>query len=316
VFSLDANLLMKMFRCGITVLLMITASICQAQTCTSTPIKGVNLAGPAFAPEILPGRLNWEYKFPNIAQLRYYKKVGFDSVRLSISWERTQPELFGPLEESYLSEINKFMQLADDVGLSVLLEIHNYARYRGAIIGSVSVPADAFYDIWTKLASVMKDHPSLLAYGLMNEPYNTGGLWNTVAQRGVDGIRKFDMSHYIYVSGDGFSSTSRWATFHPIPFVNDPLGKEIYEGHIYFDRNESGKYADLKPYITPSTLLTTKLAPFVEWLKKFKKQGVITEWGVPSRDPDWFDTANGFLQFADNQCLSTYVWGGGSRSPK
>jgi endoglucanase len=292
------------------------AGCTQAQTCATPLIKGVNLAGPAFAPEVLPGRLNWNYKFPTLAQLQYYKAVGFESVRLSISWERTQPELFGSLDDAYVAEIKKLLDLADSQDMTVVLDLHNYARYRGVVVGSEGVPADALFDIWAKLAGVFKDHPALVAYGLMNEPYKTGGLWNdSVAQRAVDGVRSVDMKHVIYVAGDGFSGTTYWPRLHPVPFVKDPAGKEVYEAHIYFDVNSSGKYADLKPYVDPATLVKNRMAPFTDWLKKFGKTGVITEWGVPTRDADWFDTALQFMNLAQSQCLSTYVWAGGGWSP-
>lgn len=280
-----------------------------------SPVKGINLAGPEFSPQVLPGRVNWHYKFPTTSQLEYYKGNGFEAIRLPILWERVQPDLFSALDKTYLSEINEFLAKAHNAKLVVLLEIHNYARYRGEVIGSDSVPKSAFYDVWRKLSAAVMHQPALTAYGLMNEPYNTGGLWAKVAQAGVSGIRRVDSSRHIYVSGDGFSGTGRWPTLHPVPFVHDPAGKEIYDGHIYFDVDASGKYLNPKPYTSPSKAVAPLLSPFINWLKVHGKNGAITEWGVPSRDKDWFDTAKVFLQMASENCLPTYVWAGGGWSP-
>lgn len=314
-FTDTSNTLRRRFLVAVLCISALNGCSASAASCAAPLTRGVNIAGPAFAPEILPGRLNWHYKFPSVSQLEYYKAVGFDSIRLSILWERTQPELFGPLDEAYVTEIRKTLSQANDVGLRVLLEIHNYARYRGQVVGTEAVPANALFDIWAKLAAAVKDQPALVAYGLMNEPYNTNGLWEVVAQRAVDGVRSVDMQREVLVPGDSFSSTSRWPQTHLKPFVTDPAGKEVYEGHIYFDNNSSGKYVNLEPYAPPSVTVGPKLAPFIDWLNRFEKKGSITEWGVPTRDADWFDTARELLRVTQANCLPSYVWAGGGWSP-
>jgi endoglucanase len=199
-----------------------------------------------------------------------------------------------------------------------LIDLHNYDRYRGALIGSAAVPAVAFQDIWAKLGMALHAYPALYGYGLMNEPYGTNGTWEAVAQAGIDGIRQVDQVHFIFVAGDSFSSAERWATNHKKPFVVDPKGLEVYEAHVYLDTDSSGKYAtvnDVDGALNASTVANVRLQGFIDWLKRYGKRGAIGEYGVPSLEPAWFGGIDTLLQRADQNCLATFVWAGGAWSP-
>jgi endoglucanase len=290
-----------------------TSLVFAAGTCSDAR-TGINLAGAAFGTNI-PGREGFDYRFPTGDQIAYFTKVGFESTRLSITWERLQPALNGPLDQKYLAGIVAFLDSAAANGTDVLVDLHNYARYRGEIIGSDAVPAGAFFDVWQRLARALNSHKALYAYGLMNEPYNTKGLWHRVAQSGVDGIRSVDNAHRIYVAGEGFSNTFLWGKLNPAPFVRDPANLEVYEGHIYLDADFSGKYNSTDPFKDPSKVVDERLQPFVEWLVRYGKNGAIGEWGVPSDDERWFGGVDRMISVARANCLPTYYWAGGNWSP-
>ncbi|BDI04939.1 cellulase [Sphaerotilus microaerophilus] len=281
--------------------------------CQEPFVRGVNLAGPGFG-SALPGKLNVDYRFPTLAQMQYYKAAGFNSIRLSIKWERLQPKALGPLATVYLAEIKKIMNHAASTGLSVVIDLHNYDRYYGVLIGS-GVPVTALADVWRRLATELRAYPSLLGYGLMNEPYNTGGTWEATAQAAVTAIRGVDMMHYVFVAGDAYSNAMKWNVSHPAPFINDPAGKEVYEAHTYFDADSSGKYTSQAPYEAAKWAVDKRLNPFILWLKKYRKLGVVGEWGVPTASSDWNDTVTAFMSKTEAHCVSTYVWAGGPWSP-
>jgi endoglucanase len=230
-------------------------------------------------------------------------------------WERLQPALNGPLDAKYLAGIVTFLDGAAANGVDVLIDLHNYARYERQLLGSEAVPASAFFDVWQKLARAVSSHKALHAYGLMNEPYNTKGLWHQVAQSGVDGIRSVDRIHRIYVAGERFSSTSAWEKVNPPPFVNDPLNLEVYEGHFYLDADGSGKYVSSEPVKDPAIFVEERMEPFIRWLAKYNKTGAIGEWGVPSDDERWLGAVDRVLEIARAKCMRTYVWAGGNWSP-
>ncbi len=275
---------------------------------------GINLAGAGFGTNV-PGREGIDYRFPTGSQISYYTQIGFKSLRLSILWERLQPSLNGPLDRRHLAGIISFLDGAAANGVDVLIDLHNYARYRGELIGSDAVPASAFFDVWQRIARALSTHKALYAYGLMNEPYNTGGLWSQVAQAGVDGVRSVDSTHRIYVQGEGFSESEFWDKTTREPFVKDPAKLEVYEAHIYLDVDFSGKYHSSEPIKDPATLVDERLGRFIRWLDKHGKNGAVGEWGVPSDDARWLGGVDRLLELARANCLSTYVWAGGNWSP-
>jgi endoglucanase len=275
---------------------------------------GINLAGAGFGTK-LPGREGYDFRFPTAAQISYYAKIGFRSVRLSVLWERLQPELFGPLDSRHLAGILTFMDAAAANGVDVLVDLHNYSRFNGALIGSEKVPAAAFFDVWQKIARATSNHKALYAYGLMNEPYNTGGLWRQVLQSGVDGVRSVDKTHRIYVQGEGYSPTEFWGKTFEEPFVKDPSNLEVYEAHIYLDADYSGKYKTSDPPKDPATLVDERLGLFIRWLSKHGVRGAVGEWGVPNDDARWLSGVDRLMELARNNCLPTYVWAGGNWSP-
>ena len=77
----------------------------------------------------------------------------------------------------------KTLDLAAQNGQKVILDMHNYGRYHGELIGSSKVPYEAYASVWRKLAERFKGHPGLLGYDIMNEPHSTVGLWPGAARR-------------------------------------------------------------------------------------------------------------------------------------
>src|ERR1700730_12893527 len=57
------------------------------------PLVGVNFAGAAFAAERIPGRLGWDYSYPNIGSIGYFAAKGANVIRLCVLLERLQPQL-------------------------------------------------------------------------------------------------------------------------------------------------------------------------------------------------------------------------------
>ena len=136
------------------------------------------------------------------AAAKFFADRGVRLFRLAFNWSVLQPTLNGPLDPTYLGRLKHAAQVASDAGGKVVLDPHNYARYRGNLIGSSAVPNSAFTDFWRRLATEFKGNPGVWAYGLMNEPYNTGGLWtkpNGAAQAGIDGVRAVDREMLILV---------------------------------------------------------------------------------------------------------------------
>jgi endoglucanase len=97
-------------------------------------------------------------------------------------------------------------------GVYVQLDVHNYARYNGNIIGAQgsSVTVTAFQDLWTRLANVFKNN-SRVFFGLMNEPHSMStNLWLSDANAAIQAIRATGSTNTIVVSGNGWDGAATW----------------------------------------------------------------------------------------------------------
>jgi aryl-phospho-beta-D-glucosidase BglC (GH1 family) len=71
----------------------------------------------------------------------------------------------------------------------VLLDVHNYFRYRSQLIGSANVSFAAFSKFWQKLAALYVPN-SRIIFGTMNEPNGVSALTTlTGANAAIAGIR-------------------------------------------------------------------------------------------------------------------------------
>jgi endoglucanase len=276
---------------------------------------GVNLCGGEFGEKQLPGVFGKSYTYPTAKELDYYKSKNLLLIRLPFRWERLQPTLNGPLEAAELARIDAFIAEAAKREMKVIPEPHNFARYRGELIGTPEAPNAAFADLWRRLAEHFRDQPAVYAYALVNEPHHTNGLWPDAAQAAVDAIRTVDTTHHILVPGDGWSGAADWLKNNRDLWINDPSNRIAYEAHLYFDADRSGRYT--KPYDQEKgspTVGVERLKPFVDWLEERNAIGFIGEFGVPANagdDPRWLETLAVFVRRLRELQMPGCYWAGG-----
>ncbi|TFZ07561.1 twin-arginine translocation pathway signal protein [Ramlibacter henchirensis] len=165
---------------------------------------------------------NLHYTPPRRADIAWLADRGFRKNRLPILWEMLQPVLHdakpnaqaralvgapGEFHARYAQCITEVLDAHAAVGAKVILDLHNYCRYRdfryaadGSVPGLKPGPTPLhrpfthdpggvqerifslapgatltqahFTDFWTRAARRWKDHPGLAGYGLMNEPHD------------------------------------------------------------------------------------------------------------------------------------------------
>jgi aryl-phospho-beta-D-glucosidase BglC (GH1 family) len=273
---------------------------------------GVNLSGAEFGN--VGGSYGTAYIYPNAAELDYYQSKGMELIRLPFLWERMQPSLNGALSSAELARMNTFLDAADARGMKVILDVQNFGRYNGQVIGSSAVPVSAFQDFWTKLANAVKGHASIEGYGLMNEPHDMGSpdRWPAAAQAAVNGIRTVDMTHDIMVGGDGWGGAWSWKLYNNNLWINDPANKIVYEAHQYFDHDSGGEYnGTYEQEGAYPTIGVDRLKPFVDWLNEHHARGYIGEFAVPDTDPRWLVVLDKFVAAVEQAGLDAIYWGGG-----
>ena len=139
---------------------------------------GVNLSGAEFG-GIYPGVDGTHYGYPTYKDLDYFKGKGLNLIRFPFRWERIQRVMNGPLDATELSKMKTFVQAAENRGMPVILDLHNFARYSFdggktyTLIGeSSNLTAEHLADVWRKLAQEFKDYNNIWGYDIMNEPYS------------------------------------------------------------------------------------------------------------------------------------------------
>jgi endoglucanase len=292
--------------------LMGCVSLAQAQPSEKNAgidLVGINMSGANFAPHITPGKVGTNYFYPEKTYFKYYADKNIRLIRFPFIWERLQHDLYKGVNFDQIRLLRRTLDFAAEHDQKIILDMHNYGRYKGKLIGSPEVPYEAYASVWRKLAEEFKDHPALLGYDIMNEPHSTKGLWPAAAQAAVDAIRQVDMKTLIFVEGDRWASTFHWRMVNEDFLIEDPAEKIIYEGHLYLDKDFSGRYANDE---TVDPMLGVERArPFVEWLKENNLKGFLGEYGVPGHSESMLVAMDNLLGYLNENCMPSAYWAGG-----
>ncbi|HEY4188641.1 MAG TPA: glycoside hydrolase family 5 protein [Polyangia bacterium] len=253
--------------------------------------RGVSLSGAEFGSAV-PGVFGADYTYPTHAEVDYYVGKGMTIMRIPFRWERVQPTLSGPFDETELARLDDIVSYTLAVGSGVLLDPHNYARYDDVLIGYATVTAADFADFWGKLADHYKDNTKI-DFGLMNEPHSDDASvagaqklrtedWVAAANGAIQAIRATGALNLITVSGNGWDTASGWNdTWYGSPNGNqllnivDPADNFAFEAHQYMDSDGSGTSGTCVASNTGSTRLTA----FTAWLRGNKRHGFLGEFG-------------------------------------
>ncbi len=274
---------------------------------------GLNVAGAEFTAKELPGKHNHHYFFPESGYFRQWQERGVRMVRFPLKWERLQPVLFGELDAEYAALIDRTLEDAARHDMQVILDIHNYARYRGQLIGTPAVPIAAYADLMGRVAARWHGERALWGYDLMNEPHSGADrYWPATAQAGIDAIRRHDFRRPLLIEGYSWSSSERWPRYNDVLLgLRDPADNLIFSAHTYIDPDASGHYADPPASDFDPMIGVKRVQPFVDWLVRHNKRGHIGEFGVPDDDPRWLEAMDNLLAYLQAHCIPMTYWAAG-----
>lgn len=251
-------------------------------------LLGVNIAGAEFNNTRLPGRLNFDYIYPTRAELEYFRDAGMTVIRLPFRWERVQPVLGALLDATELNQIRAVVAWADELGLCVVLDLHNFGRYREQVLGGATLSPTMFTDVWLRLAAEFKDAKQTI-FGLMNEPSPIPiAQWTDIAQQTLLALRAAGASNLILVGSGRWSGAHEWnkvidGTSAGAEFkgFHDPANNYAIELHQYADSNYSGTGTAC---IEPAKLQKI-LADIATWAKLEDRKFFLGEFGVANSQP-------------------------------
>lgn len=241
---------------------------------------GVNLSGAEFGQNV-PGTFGQDYIYPGTADVAYFAARGMDTVRLPFLWERLQRSPGAAFDADELARLENVVALAKDHGMSVILDPHNYARYRingvDHLIGDGVVTVSHFADLWTKLASEFGGQGHVL-FGLMNEPHDMStSTWVDAANAAIAAIRNAGALNLVLVPGNHWTGAHSWTTngnSQAMLGIVDPLENHLFEVHQYFDANFSGG-SESCSHVDGEALVGDLTA----WLRMHGKRAFLGEFG-------------------------------------
>lgn len=243
-------------------------------------LGGVNLAGAEFGSAV-PGTVDSDYTWPTTAELDYFHDQGMNVARVPFLWERMQPQLNGALNASYLAALDTLVAHATTIGIKLILDPHNYARYNGNLIGSAQVPDAAFADFWSRLSTHYKSS-DVVIFGLMNEP-NTMPTeqWVQAANAAIVAIRAADAQQLVLVPGNAWTGAASWSqNWYGTPnatamlAINDSASHFAFELHQYYDGDHSGTSPTC---ISATGTGANELQGVTTWLRTHHYKGFLGE---------------------------------------
>jgi aryl-phospho-beta-D-glucosidase BglC (GH1 family) len=228
---------------------------------------GVNDVGgefgtPAGFSNANPGDYGTAWHLDGAQSLQFLAAQGIRLVRLPIRWERLQPQLNGPLDQQAVAEVARYLTDANNAGLSVVLDLHNFGQYdAGSVqsptavttlhLGSSELPAAGLANVWSSLVKAFGTYPAIAGWDIINEPValpatdgSSPKTWELASQAVVSAIRKTGDRHDVWIEGYNYSATGSFASLTPRAWIKDPADAVIYEAHTYFDQDRSGQYHD------------------------------------------------------------------------
>lgn len=227
--------------------------------------QSTNLVGAAWARDTIdtgvfsnlnPGTPGIHYFYPTRIDLQFLASCGIKVIRFPFRWERLQRTLKGPLDSGELGRIQTLLSNTASLGLSVILEPHNFSSYylgsnvstRENLILTTNaggaLNTSHLVDLWKRMSAALVGSSGLYAYDLMNEPSGMTSAveWQIISQACVDAIRSAGDNTLIMVPGYNFSRMATWTICHPVPWITDPTNNFMYEAHHYWDKSNGGQY--------------------------------------------------------------------------
>ncbi|TGO17212.1 hypothetical protein BTUL_0019g00010 [Botrytis tulipae] len=244
---------------------------------------GCTTDGTCLTNKILPALKSLNNGPDGLGQMAHFvSKTGHNIFRLPVGWQYlVNNNLGGTLDSSNLATYDQLVQGCLATGATCIIDIHNYARWNGGIIGQGG-PTDAqFASLWTQLAAKYKSNTKIV-FGLMNEPHDLNSVttWAATLQKVVTAIRQAGASNMLLLPGSDYASAGAFITdgsAAALSKVTNPDGtftNLIFDVHKYLDSDNSGTHTEC---VTNN--IDTAFAPLATWLRANGRQAILSETG-------------------------------------
>ncbi|KAI0168271.1 glycoside hydrolase superfamily, partial [Pestalotiopsis sp. NC0098] len=237
---------------------------------------------------------------------------------IATSWQfLVNNQLGGNLDSSNLAKYDQLIQACLATGSYCMIDVHNFARWNGGIIGQGGPSDDQFVSLWTQLASKYAADDKIV-FEVMNEPHDLDiDLWAQTCQKVVTAIRNSGAaSQIILLPGTNFDSAATLVSSgsaDKMMAITNPDGSTdglVLDIHKYLDEDNSGTHEEC---VTDNVDAFTGLA---QYLRDNGRQGLISESGASSDASCLtnFCSQNAFINQNSDVFVGFVAWAAGSFS--
>ncbi|KAK8048286.1 glycoside hydrolase family 5 protein [Apiospora phragmitis] len=242
--------------------------------------------------------------------------LGMNMMRLPISWQfLVNNQLGGDLDANNMGKYDKMVQSCLSTGAHCMIDIHNFARWNGGVIGQGGPTDDQFVSLWTQLATKYAANDKV-AFEIMNEPHDLDiNIWAQTCQKVVNAIRQAGAtSQMILLPGTNFDSAATLVSSGSaaaLMRIQNPDGTTdnlVLDIHKYLDEDNSGTH---KECVTDNVEDFKTVANF---LRASGRKGLVSESGASSAASclKAFCSQNNFIN-ANSDVFAGFVgWAAGS----
>lgn len=221
---------------------------------------------------------------PDNSQMAHFvNDNGMNIFRLPAGWQfLLNNNLGGTLDSNNFNRYNSLVQACLATGAYCIVDVHNYARWNGAIVGQGGPTNAQLANIWTQLASKYASNSKII-FGVMNEPHDVPNIqtWAATVQESVNAIRRAGAtSQMILLPGNGwtgaatFISSGSLAALLPITNLDGTKTNLIFDVHKYLDSDGSGTHTEC---VTNN--INDAFAPLGNALRQNGRQALLSETG-------------------------------------
>ncbi|EED79362.1 candidate extracellular endoglucanase from glycoside hydrolase family GH5 [Postia placenta Mad-698-R] len=304
-------------RFALAILTAVTVAIAPqgARGQFSTRLGGVNTAGWDFSVDT-SGDFSGTGDAPPVSQYTHFSGEGANLYRIPFAWQLMTPTLGGTINSSFFEEYDTTVQaaLSSNSDVYVIVDLHNYARWNGDIIGQGGPTNAQFASIWTQLADEYGSNDRII-FGIMNEPHDLNVTeWVASVQYVVNAVRSAGSTNYLLLPGSNYSSAQTFPT-EAGPYlvdVTDPLGgtdKLLFDVHKYLDSDNSGTHSTC---VTNNTEVLETLVSFLQ--ENGNRQAILSETGGGETSSCYTYLAEelAYVQSAYPNLVGFSVWAAGA----
>ncbi|KAG2053136.1 glycoside hydrolase [Suillus hirtellus] len=268
-----------------------TAVLVNAKASAPLRFAGVNIAGFDFGCGtdgtcVASGAVPPIHKLSGIdglGQMQHFVNDGYNVFRLPVGWQYlTNDKMTGVLDKTQFAKYNTLVSDCLSTGAYCEIDIHNYARYNGQIIGQGGPSNKIFAELWSNIASHWKNETKVI-FGVMNEPHDIPNItaWAASVQSAVTAIREAGAkTQMILLPGTDYASAKTFVSSgsaNALAKVKNPDGtftNLIMDVHRYLDYDGSGTNAEC---VTNG--IEDSWTPLATWLRANGRKAFNTETG-------------------------------------